>query len=124
MQARLVYCKKSSKNEKEKRIALTCSFAKDVEAYVYLLYAVPCNCKIIGALIHHYSYDGTKADLKHTCIILADKKHTVHCIHDIDSSLKPYLKLKLIHLIHLINFDFKHFNFTIAITFVFHFVDF
>lgn len=48
VQAQLVYNKKSSKYEKEKRIALTCSFAKDVEAHLFLLYAVPCNCKIIA----------------------------------------------------------------------------
>lgn len=67
-------------------------------------------------LIHHNSYDGTQADLKHTCIILADKTCTVYYINDIDFLLKPYLKLKLIHRIHLISCDFKHLNFTIAIT--------
>lgn len=55
-------------------------------------------------------FSGTQGDLKHTCIILAAKTH----IHTY-SLMKPYLRMNLIQLIPLMNYDFKPFNYTIAI---------
>lgn len=46
--------------------------------------------------------------------MLADKTHYFEFFHT-HSLLIPYLRLNLIQLIFLMNYDFKHLNFTIVI---------
>lgn len=70
------------------------------------------RCLTRHALIYIYTccYDDTQGDFKHIKINLFDNTHISYPF-----LTKQYLRLNLINLMPQMNYDFKHFNFIIAI---------